>query len=119
MYKKQIIGKNGEEITQKYLLKNKYEIIETNFRCRQGEIDIIAKEKEELVFIEVKTRTNRNYGEPIDAVTYIKQKHIIKAIQYYLFLKEIENTFIRIDIIEIYIKNGRIYIRHNKNAISM
>ena len=55
MYKSHITGKIGEKIAQEYLIKNDYEILVKNFRCKQGEIDIIAKDKNELVFIEVKT----------------------------------------------------------------
>jgi len=118
MYKKHIIGQEGENITEKYLQKIKYEIIERNFKCRQGEIDVIAKDRNELVFIEVKTRTNQNYGRPIEAVTYFKRKHLIKAIQYYLYIKGLENCYIRIDIIEIYKETNKFYIHHIRNAIS-
>ena len=117
MYERHIVGKEGESITEKYLRGKNYEIIEKNYYCRQGEIDIIAKDKEELVFIEVKTRTNKNYGEPIDAVTYYKRKHLFKTIEYYLYIKKLENSFVRIDIIEILKKENKFYIRHIKNAM--
>jgi len=73
------LGKLGEKIAEKYLIKNKYTIIEKNFYSKQGEIDIIAEEKDtrEIVFIEVKTRTNSKYGRPKDAVT-IKENICIK-----------------------------------------
>jgi len=118
MYERHIIGKNGEDIAEKYLLENDYTIIERNFSCRQGEIDIIAKDKNEFVFIEVKTRTNKNYGEPADAVTYYKRRHIIKAVEYYLFLKKLENKFVRIDVLEIQYNKGKYSINHIKGAIS-
>ena len=118
MYERHIIGKNGEDIAEEYLLENGYEIIERNFSCRQGEIDIIAKDKDEYVFIEVKTRTNRNYGEPAAAVTYYKRKHIIKSVEYYLFLRRLENVFVRIDVIEIYWEKEEYRINHIKAAIS-
>ena len=119
MYKRHIIGKIGEDIAESYLIKNNYEIIERNFSCRQGEIDIIAKYKNEIVFIEVKTRSNNKYGNPIDAVTYFKKDHMLKSIQYYLFSKKLENCFIRIDIIEVYKKGYRFFINHIKNAINI
>jgi len=63
MYFKQSIGKLGEDIACLYLEKNNYKIIKRNFRCKQGELDIIAFNlKKELIFIEVKTRNNINYG---------------------------------------------------------
>lgn len=119
MYKRHLIGKYGEEIAVEYLENNKYKIIETNFSCKQGEIDIIAKDKKEIVFIEVKTRTNIMYGRPADAVTYYKKKHILQSIQYYLYIKKLENEFVRIDIIEIYIKNNKYKINHIKGAFEM
>ena len=62
MYIRHNLGQTGEDIAEIYLVKKGYKIIERNFSCRQGEIDIIAKYKEEVVFIEVKTRTNKRYG---------------------------------------------------------
>ncbi len=93
-----------------------YKIICNNFRCMQGEIDIIAKDEKYFVFIEVKTRTNQKYGEPRDAVDENKRKHIINTIKYYLYKNDLENAYIRIDIIEIYIKKEKTYINHIKNA---
>lgn len=118
MYKRHIVGRSGEDIAEQYLLESKYEIIERNFSCRQGELDIIAKDKSELVFIEVKTRTNNKYGNPIDAITYYKQRHIIKSIEYYLFKHKLENIPMRIDVIEVYEKaENKYYINHIKNAM--
>lgn len=118
MYERHITGKEGEEIATEYLSQNGYKILNRNFNTKQGEIDIIAKEKEEYVFIEVKTRRNKEYGEPIDAIDKNKIKHLKKAIKYYLYINKLENKFIRIDVIEIkYIKN-KICINHIKKAIS-
>lgn len=117
IYKRHIIGKIGEEIVTKYLLENNYRIIERNFQCRQGEIDIIAKDKNEIVFIEVKTRTNYLYGLPSEAVDSIKQNHIKKVINYYLYKNKLEDCFVRIDVIEAIEKEEKFYINHIKKAI--
>lgn len=117
MYIRHNLGKTGEEIAEIYLIKNGYKILEKNFSCRQGEIDIIAKDIKEIVFVEVKTRTNKKYGEPIDSITYYKKKHLIKSIQFYLYLKKLDNAFIRIDIIEIYKKDDGFLIKHTKGAV--
>lgn len=79
MYFRQEIGKWGEKLAYQYLEKNNYKVIERNFLCGQGEIDIIAKDitKKELVFFEVKTRSNFKYGNPADAVNEQKQKHMV------------------------------------------
>lgn len=118
MYFKQRIGKLGEDLAYQYLQKNNYKIIERNFTCRQGEIDIVAKDnrKKELVLIEVKTRTNFKYGNPCEAVNKQKKKHIYYAGQYYIYKNGIKNISIRLDVIEIYIKNGTYHLNHIKNA---
>ena len=106
MYFRQEIGRWGEKIACEYLEKNNYKIIEKNFSCKQGEVDIIAQDigKKELVFIEVKTRSNFKYGNPADSVNNTKQKHIKNTIKYYLYKNNIQNIAIRIDVIEIYIE---------------
>lgn len=117
MYYKQETGKSGEDIAVEYLEKKGYIILERNFRCNQGEIDIIAMDKQEIVFIEVKTRSNQNYGLASEAVNKQKRKHMIKAIKYYIYVRNLENDFIRIDVMEIYIKGKKAYINHIKQAM--
>ena len=117
MYLKHEIGKIGEDLATKYLEDVGYTIIERNFMARQGEIDIIAKDKKELVFIEVKTRTNDMYGKPIEAVNMQKQKHLLNTIKYYLYSKHLENEFVRIDVIEVYFNNDTYKINHIKQIV--
>ena len=117
MYLKHEIGKIGEDLASKHLEDAGYTIIERNFMARQGEIDIIAKDKKELVFIEVKTRTNDMYGKPIEAVNMQKQKHLLNTIKYYLYSKHLENEFVRIDVIEVYFNNDTYKINHIKQIV--
>ena len=119
MYFKQVTGKYGEELACEYLKKLNYIIIERNFSCYQGEIDIVSKDtcKNELVFTEVKTRTNFQYGSPIDAVDKNKQRHLFKACQFYLYKHNIYHLFVRIDVIEVFIRNNIPYIRHVKQVL--
>ena len=117
IYPKHEIGKLGEEIVTKYLQKEGYEILNRNFFSRKGEIDIIAKDKDELVFIEVKTRSNKKFGKPSESVTEFKQKHIIKAAKYYLYITKQENELVRIDVIEVSISKKKYYIHHIKQII--
>ena len=109
---KQIEGKEGEEAAVKYLENKGYQIICKNFRCIQGEIDIIAKSNEYIIFVEVKTRTNYQYGEAREAVDIRKQKHIYEAAKYYLYKNKMEECKTRIDIIEVYIIGGEKRINH-------
>lgn len=117
MYIRHEIGKLGEDLAVKYLQQMGYKVIERNFECKQGEIDIIALEENELVFIEVKTRTNIKYGSPAEAVDGIKQKHLTKAVKYYLYSRHLENEYIRIDVIEVYIYNHKYRVNHIKQII--
>ena len=115
MYKRHILGIEGENIARKFLIEKGYKILLKNFRCRQGEIDIIAKDRNEIVFVEVKTRVNLNHGSPSEAVDRNKRNRIIKASKYFLYVKKLENRNIRFDVIEI-IKKDKFYIRHIKNV---
>ena len=114
MYEKHVVGKLGEEIAEKYLTQNNYKIIEKNFSCSFGEIDIIAKINEELVFIEVKSRSNVNFGYPSEAVDYMKIRKIVNTAKYYMLKNNINNAPIRFDVIEIYLKYKK--INHIVNA---
>ena len=119
MYLKQAIGKYGENKACAYLEKNNYIILCRNFRCNHGEIDIVAKDiiKNELVFIEVKTRLNFEYGRPVDAVNYKKTKHLLSASKYYIYKNHIKNAFIRFDIIEIFPSNYSLKLNHIKQIL--
>jgi len=117
MYIRHEIGKVGEDLAVKFLQNEGYKIIERNFECKQGEIDIIALDKKELIFLEVKTRTNIKYGKPVDAVDKTKQKHLTKAVEYYLYSRHLENKFVRIDVIEIYLINNKYRVNHIKQII--
>ncbi|MEG1751548.1 MAG: YraN family protein [Clostridia bacterium] len=105
-------GTYGEKIAQKYLIKNEFEIIQMNFKCVIGEIDIIAVDKKYLVFVEVKCRTSDKFGRPCEAVTYAKQKKIRRIAELYLKKIGALNALVRFDVIEILGKE----INHIKNA---
>lgn len=117
MNTKQLEGKIGEIEATKYLENLEYEILCNNFRCMQGEIDIIAKDGREIVFIEVKTRTSTKFGEAREAVDKNKQKHILNAAKYYLYKNNMQNNFTRVDVIEVYIKDDIKIINHLKQVI--
>ncbi len=118
MYERHKIGISGEDIAVNYLINLNYKISYRNFRSYFGEIDIIAIDKNELVFIEVKTRTQKNFGTPAEAVDINKKHHIYKTAEYFLLLNNLENSLIRFDVIEIFInKNKDVKLSHIKNAI--
>lgn len=110
-----IIGSSGEELAVKFLRKNGYLILATNFRSKIGEIDIIAKENDQIVFIEVKTRSSNGYGSPSEAITRKKIKSLILAAEYYLLINNLGQNY-RIDAVEVLIKQGEApLIHHIKN----
>lgn len=109
-------GLLGENIACHYLEKNYYNILCRNFRNQSGEIDIIAQDRNTLVFIEVKSRTNFSYGRASEAVTNIKKQHILKTAYYFLYLNPHLNRFaIRFDVIEVYF-HSNYHLHHLKNA---
>lgn len=113
------LGEKGEKAASWYLLLRGYKILEKNYRRAHGEIDIIARRRNTLVFVEVKTRTSADYGTPADAVIYAKQKRIISAARCYA--ANMPEMDIRFDIIEVLanIHNKRIKIKkinHIKDA---
>ena len=111
----QTLGKIGEQKACKYLKIKGYYILERNFRCKMGEIDIIAKDKNEIVFVEVKTRTSFKYGIPCEAINYCKRKHISRVARYYILKNSLEDDVIRFDAIEVIVKD-KYYIHHIKEA---
>ena len=82
-------GKTGERLAADYLRKKGYSILAVNFRCRFGEIDLIAKQDDTYIFIEVKYRTGRTAADPTSAVDRKKQKKISKTADYYRMLHQI------------------------------
>lgn len=117
MNKDHELGKLGEEVIANYITRLGYKILDRNFECKQGEIDIIALDKEELVFIEVKTRTGINYGEASEAITKYKKRHLLNSIKYYLYKRNLEDEFVRIDVAEVYVEGKNIKINYIKKAI--
>lgn len=107
-------GKLGEEIASKYIISKGGKVIERNYRTKIGEVDLIAKLNGELVFVEVKSRSNINYGYPSESVNYKKKRKITNVAKYYVLDNSLENLSIRFDVIEIYLKEKK--INHIVNA---
>lgn len=101
MNNKQVFGLNGEEIAYKYLKKHGYKILERNYRCPIGELDMIAMHKGDLVFVEVKSRNSVLYGRPCEAVDWAKQQKIQRLAEYYINYKKLFNLNARFDVVEV------------------
>lgn len=94
-------GKFGENIATLYLLFHGYTILDRNFRSRFGEIDIIARKRNLIVFVEVKARGKKSLATPGSYVDEIKQQKIIKTAQLYILYKKIDGAEMRFDVIEV------------------
>ncbi len=110
------LGKRGEDAAAAFLERHGYEILDRNYRIRQGEIDIVAKEKDRIVFVEVKTRRGTTFGRPSLAVDRRKQKKIIACAKYYMCDHHLIGTPCRFDVIEIYVERNKATIRHLAGA---
>jgi len=96
---RQEVGKLGEKLAQKFLKKRGYHIRETNFRCREGEIDIIAQQKDYLVFIEVRTKSNLDFGSPEESITQNKKEKLIATALTYISTHQKLPPLWRIDVV--------------------
>jgi putative endonuclease len=98
---KKDIGSLGENISESYLKNLGYKILDKNFRCKCGEIDLIAVNKGYICFIEVKTRYGINFGTPAESVSSSKQHKIYKTAEVYIMKKNIVNFNYRFDVMEV------------------
>lgn len=110
------IGAYGESLAKNYLRDNGYLIIDENFTCKIGEIDLIAKDGDYICFIEVKSRYNTNFGSPLDSINYNKRKKIQRIAEYYILLNKLEKNHFRFDALEIFLKDTSYHLNLIKNA---
>ena len=113
------LGKKGEEVALRFLKKNGYKIIEKNYVCKMGEMDIIAREKDTLVFVEVKTRTSMAFGPPQLAVNSTKQMQLSKVALYFLKEKRLEEVKARFDVIAVLLRPRGEQIELIKDAFDL
>lgn len=95
------MGQDGENIAFSYIRQQGYRVVERNYRCPYGEIDLIAKDGETFVFIEVKSRQSALFGQPEDAVDFRKKKKLSTVALWYLEEKNINNYHARFDVVSI------------------
>lgn len=94
-------GKWGENIASDYLIRKGYRIVERNYRCRLGEVDIIAEKLGVIHFVEVKTRSGNDFGSPLEAINSYKLRHIMNTAGYYIYINDLQSKDISIDAIGI------------------
>ena len=103
----QTLGARGESAAQQYLRQRGYRILLTNYRCRFGEVDLIARDGETLVFVEVKTRAQSQYGSPFEAVDARKQRTIQQVAAHYVQTRQVAACAIRFDVVGVHWRDGR------------
>ncbi|MEV5962291.1 YraN family protein [Kribbella sp. NPDC051952] len=101
MRTKNVVGRYGEDLAARYLSSHGFAVLERNWRCELGEIDIVAREGDALVICEVKTRRGLNYGSPLESITYRKLTRLRKLAGRWLQSHELRPASIRIDIIAV------------------
>jgi len=104
--RKKELGAKGEDVAIRYLKKRGYRIVERNYRVKFGEIDIIAEQGDNLVFIEVKTRSDDTFGSPFDSVTRQKQKQLSKVALEYIGKRKLHQRPARFDVVGIQFQKG-------------
>lgn len=109
-------GMEGENLAAQFLEKRGYTILERNYRFDRGEIDLVAEQGQELVFIEVKARHSKRYGSPEESVTPAKEAQLKKVAEGYLYEHDIENQSCRFDVVTIIYQHGAPVVRLIQNA---
>src|SRR5437764_10597008 len=103
---RQGLGRTGERLAAEELVRRGYRILEKNFRCSYGEIDLVAEDEQDLIFVEVKTRRGNVYGLPEEAVTYRKRQKIVQVASCYLDLHACSERSWRIDVVAVQLSKG-------------
>jgi len=117
--KTKTLGKKGEDIAAAFLEKKEYNILFRNYKCSFGEIDIIAKHKKTLSFIEVKTRSTKKYGLPQEAVTPAKQAKISRVALEFVQRYKMENRAARFDVVSVQSLNDGSEVDLIENAFEL
>ena len=116
---KLILGKEGERIAEIFLRKKGYKLVERNYRCAAGELDLIMLDRRVIVFVEVKTRTGTGYGTPLEAVEVRKQQKMIYAAQFFLSAKKLSQREARFDVVGISWTGVQPSVEHIENAFEL
>lgn len=116
---KQILGKEGERIAEEYLRKKGYRLVERNYRCPVGEVDLIALDRRVVVFVEVKTRSDDRFGAPLESVHWHKQKKMMKAALFFLSQHRLHQRDARFDVIGISFVGREPMVEHIQNAFDL
>ncbi|MBN2467191.1 MAG: YraN family protein [Deltaproteobacteria bacterium] len=113
------LGKAGEALGVRHLKKLKYKIVEQNYRCKFGEIDVVALDRKTVVFVEIKTRSTKEFGSPLNGVTPRKQRKLAKAAMAYLQEHQLFDRDARFDVVAVEVDSGQERIDVIQNAFEI
>jgi len=118
-YERHRFGKHAEEQTCKYLQKQGLKLIESNYRCNYGEIDLIMQDKDCIVFVEVRARAGQNFLDGLESIDSSKQSKIIKTATYYLQkTKQLNEVFCRFDVVAVKLLDGSLQFHWIQDAFT-
>jgi len=116
---RKLTGEKGEEFAARYLIREGFEVLERNWRCKAGEADIIACENNTLVFVEVKARNTIEAGFPEDSVTKAKRRRYETIAAYYLSQEEPSSMQVRFDVISImFTGEQKCFLKHHRDVFA-
>lgn len=113
------LGRQGEQMAEQFLRARGYVLVARNYRCAYGEIDLVVRDRDTLVFVEVRTQSGPTFGDPLESVTQRKQRQIVKAALHYVVRHRVENHPLRFDVIGISWNNAAPQIVHVKEAFEL
>ena len=116
MAQKQVLGKYGEDLAAQYLNDRGYQIVDRNWRCSTGEIDLVALHHDRYIFVEVKTRNGTGFGHPFEAITSNKVSRMRKLVAQWCIANEKAGVRVRLDAIAVLISGGRVAVEHLKQV---
>jgi putative endonuclease len=116
LLKRDVSGVPGETLACEHLLQKGFKILDRNYRCRSGEVDVVARDGFATVFVEVKERHGGSHGEGYEAVTFGKRKRLIRAARLYASAHGLTETSIRFDVISVDWAENRPVVRHDQDA---
>jgi len=112
------LGQAGEQAAERFLRQQRYTILVRNYRCRSGEVDLICLDGTTLVFVEVKTRAQSDYGSPFEAVDARKQRQIRRAAQFYLAENRLQGRAARFDVVGVWWDGAAAHCELIRNAFA-
>lgn len=110
------LGRSGEDIASSMLLRGGFEVVERNYRCAHGEIDIVARRGSLLVFCEVKTRRSARWGDPSEAVNGPKRQRLRRLAAEWMRTRRPGAVEVRFDVVSVVVRGGKVVAHHIPDA---